>query len=44
MKDAHEGGVPIIAVANPGSGPGTEGDRSSYEKGMQALKDSGVEV
>lgn len=44
MKEAREAGVPVVAIANPGSGPGTDGDRSSYEMGMQALCDSGVEV
>lgn len=44
MKEAREAGVPVVAIANPGSGPGTEGDRSSYEKGMKALHDCGVEV
>eukprot|EP00752_Nemacystus_decipiens_P003633 g3348.t2 len=44
MKEAQEAGVPVVAIANPGSGPGTEDDRSSYELGMQALCDSGVEV
>lgn len=42
--DAQKAGVPAIAVANPGSGPGTQGDRLSYEKGMGALRDAGVEV
>ena len=44
MIDAQQAGVPVVAVANPGSGPGTEGDRPSYEKGMKALRDAGVEV
>lgn len=44
MKEAQEAGIPVVAIANPGSGPGTDGDRSSYEMGMQALCDSGVEV
>ncbi|CAN0209843.1 unnamed protein product [Scytosiphon promiscuus] len=44
MKEASEAGVAVIAIANPGSGPGTEGDRPSYEQGMKALCDSGVEV
>eukprot|EP00903_Cladosiphon_okamuranus_P011176 g10547.t1 len=44
MKDAQYAGIPIVAIANPGSGPGTDGDRPSYEMGMQALCDSGVEV
>lgn len=44
MKEAAEAGVSVVAIANPGSGPGTEGDRSSYEKGMEALRNGGVEV
>lgn len=44
MKDAGDAGVSVVAIANPGSGPGTEADRGPYEKGMQALRDSGVEV
>lgn len=44
MIDAQKAGVPVVAVANPGSGPGTEGDRPSYERGMKALRDCGVEV
>ncbi|CBN79566.1 RecName: Full=Spherulin-4; Flags: Precursor [Ectocarpus siliculosus] len=44
MKDAGDAGVSVVAIANPGSGPGTEGDRGPYSKGMQALRDSGVEV
>lgn len=44
MIDAQQAGVPVVAVVNPGSGPGTEGDRPSYERGMKALRDCGVEV
>lgn len=44
MKDAEESGVPVIAVVNPGSGPGTDLDRPSYSIGMKALRESGVEV
>ena len=44
MIDTQKAGVPVVAVANPGSGPGTEGDRPSYEKGMKALRDCGIEV
>lgn len=42
--DAQQVGVPVVAAVNPGSGPGTEGDRPSYERGMKALRDCGVEV
>lgn len=44
IKEARDSGVPVVAVANPGSGPGNDADRPSYELGMQALRDSGVEA
>lgn len=44
MKDAQEAGVDVVAIANPCSGPGTEEDRPSYELGMEALNNSGVEA
>ncbi len=44
MKEASEAGAPLVAIVNPGSGPGTEADRPSYEWGVQALCDSGIEV
>lgn len=44
MKEASEAGVPVVAIVNPGSGPGTEVDRPSYERGVHALRDSGIEV
>ncbi|CAM9352870.1 unnamed protein product [Discosporangium mesarthrocarpum] len=37
-------GVRVVAVVNPGSGPGLESDRSNYSFGMKALFDAGVQV